>query len=386
MSNNQLCFWLILGLFLQFGCALKQPTTQAQTTGPFNEIDAYLQAQIDTATKSPVPGIAIAIVEGQRVVHAKAFGVTNIKTKKPLQVDHNFHIASISKTFAAAAIMQLVERGKVSLDEKLVSYLPYFSMADVHYKSITLRQILNHTSGMGDVENYEWDKAHSDEGAAERWTRSLANEKLIAMPGSAYHYSNMAYDVLADVVAKVTGKSFEKYVKDHILLPLQMKKSSFLLSEIDSSRRTSPHRGIPLMVSQVYPYNRMHAASSTLNSNVIDLSHWIIANLHGGVYQGRRILSSDNIALMHTPSFTIDSTSNKHIGLSWFINSSQGVRVLRHDGADDGYASTLHFIPSHKFGFVILFNSDEANAYEIKTKVLNILLNFYTKEGKTKQE
>ncbi len=89
---------------------------------------------------------------------------------------------------------------------------------------------------------------------------------------------------------------------------------------------------------------------------------------------------------MHTPSFTIDSTSNKHIGLSWFINSSQGVRVLRHDGGDDGYASTLHFVPSQKFGFVILFNSDEANAYEIKTKVLNILLAFYTKKGKSEQK
>lgn len=281
--------------------------------------------------------------------------------------------------------MQLVEKNKLVLDEKLVSYLPYFLLADAAYKNITLRQILNHTSGMGNVENYEWDKAYTDEDAAERWTRSLSNEKLIAIPGSAYNYSNMAYDVLADVVAKVTGESFEKYVKDHILIPLQMRKSSFLLSEIDPSFRTSPHRGIPLSVSPVYPYNRMHAASSTLNSNVIDLAHWIIANLHQGTYKGKPILSADNIALMHTSSFTIDSTSNKHMGLSWFINSYQGVRVLRHDGADDGYASTLHFVPSRKLGFVILFNSDEANAYEIKTKVLDILLAFYNKEEKREQ-
>jgi CubicO group peptidase (beta-lactamase class C family) len=382
MINKNASFWLLLGLFLQFGCAQKQPITQAQTTSPFKEIDMYLQAQIDTATQSPVAGIAIAIVEGRHLVHAKAFGVTNIQTKQPLQVDHNFHIASISKTFAATAIMQLVERGKVGLDERLVSYLPYFSLADAEYKNITLRQILNHSSGMGDVENYEWDKAYAHEDAAERWTRSLSNEKLIAMPGSAFHYSNMAYDLLADVVAKVTGESFEKYVKDHILTPLQMKESSFLLSDINPSLRTSPHMGIPLSVSQVYPYNRMHAASSTLNSNVMDLSHWIIANLDKGTYKGKRILSANNIALMHTSSFTIDSTSNKHIGLSWFINSSQGVKVLRHDGGDDGYSSTLHFVPSQKFGFVILCNSDEANVYEIKTKVLDLLLAFYTKEGK----
>lgn len=365
---------LIASLILLTGCEQKQLTAQKRTV-LFKEIDTYLQAQVDTATLSPVPGIAIAIVSGQTIVHAKAFGVKSLQTKQPLRVEDNFHLASISKTFAATAIMQLVEGGKLRLEERLINYLPYFSLADEGYKNITIKQILNHTSGMPDVENYEWDKAIADEGAAERWTRSLANKKLIAQPGLAYHYSNMAYDVLADVVAKVSGESFEKYVKDNILLPLQMRQSSFLLSDISPSLRTSPHMGIPLTVSQVYPYNRMHAASSTLNSNVVNLSHWIIANLHGGVYKGKRILSPDNIALMQTPTFTIDSTSNKSIGLSWFINSYQGVSILNHDGADDGYVATLYLIPDRKLGFVILFNSDEANSYEIKNKVLTLLLN-----------
>jgi CubicO group peptidase (beta-lactamase class C family) len=247
-------------------------------------------------------------------------------------------------------------------------------MADERYRAITIRQLLNHTSGMPDVANYEWEKAVADKGAAERWTRSLTTQKLVAKPGTAFHYSNMAYDVLADVVAKVTGQSFEQYIKENILQPLQMVRSSFLLSDIDQSWRTSPHTGIPLKVSAIYPYNRMHAPSSTLNSTVIDLSHWIIANLNEGRYKTNRILSGAGIAMMQTPTFPIDSSSHRVIGLSWFVYPYRGVSLIHHDGADDGYVSTLYLIPSRQLGYVILFNSDEVNLYSIKNAVLDRLI------------
>lgn len=340
----------------------------------FSQIDKYLQTQIDTSEESPVPGISIAIVKGKELIYFKSFGVVNIKTKQPLKPDNTFHVASLSKTFTAASILQLTEKKKLRLDEKLTHYLPYFSMADERYRDITIRQVLNHTSGMPDVEDYEWEKAVADKGAAERWTRSLTNHKLIATPGTEYHYSNMAYDILADVVAKVTGKSFEQYVKETILQPLQMVKSSFLLSEINPSWRTTPHTGIPLKISFIYPYNRMHSASGTLNTNVIDLSHWMIANLNKGMYKTSRILSVASVTIMQTPTFQIDSSSQRAIGLSWFIYSYRGVNLINHDGRDDGYVSTLCLIPSHQIGFVILCNSDEADSYRIKNDMLDMLL------------
>jgi CubicO group peptidase (beta-lactamase class C family) len=351
----------------------------AKPASSLEEIDRYLQAQVDTAKANPVAGIALAIVEGQRLVHAKSFGVTSLATKQALQPEHNFHIASISKTFAAAAILQLMERGKLDIAEKLVTYLPYFKLADKRYSFITLKQILNHTSGMPDVEDYEWEKAVADQGAAERWTRSLSSKKLLAAPGKEFHYSNLAYDVLADVVGKVSGLSFEQYVKDNLLAPLQMTSSSFLLSEINPALRTSPHSGIPLSVSRVYPYNRMHAASSTMNSNVVDLSHWIMANLNRGAYQGKQVLSPQSLALMQTPSFTFDTKANRRIGLNWFIIPYQGETVLHHNGADQGYVSTLYFIPARNVGFVLLFNSDQVNSYAITEFILKQLLAIYPK-------
>lgn len=347
----------------------------------FEKIDSYLQAQVDTAKLSPTPGITIAIVKGNKLVHSEAFGVANLETKSQLKPESSFHVASISKTFTAAAIVQLAERGKLDLNEKITHYLPYFSMADSRYKEITIRQILNHTSGMPDVDNYEWQKNIVDSGAAERWTRSLASVHLLSKPGEKFHYSNMAYDVLGDMIGKVTGQSFEDYLQRHILSKLNMQNSSFLLSDIPVSVRTSPHVGLPLQVSKVYPYNRMHAPSSTLNSNVIALSNWIIANLNKGIYNGNQVLSAKGISLMQSPTYKVDSVSGRSIGLGWFSYPYKGISIINHDGADDGYVSMLCIVPSRDFGFVILFNSDEVDSYSIKNYVLNALLEIYDKSG-----
>jgi len=128
----------------------------------------------------------------------------------------------------ATAAMTLVEDGKMELDEKVVTYLPYFELADERYREITVRQILMHRSGMTDVEDYEWDRPQHDAGAAERFVRSLKSEPLLAAPGALFSYSNMGFDVMGDVIAKASGMSFEEYVKQAILTPLGMKKSSFI--------------------------------------------------------------------------------------------------------------------------------------------------------------
>ena len=127
--------------------------------------------------------------------------------------------------------MQLVERGIVDLDAPAVKYLPYFRLADDRYSQITVRQMVTHTSGMPDVDDYEWDKPQYDDGALERYVRSLTNQKLLFAPGERVQYSNMAFEILGDVVAKASGESFDDYVQRHILAPLQMTDSTVLLKQ-----------------------------------------------------------------------------------------------------------------------------------------------------------
>src|SRR5580658_2196579 len=205
-----------------------------------------------------IPGLSIAIVEDNRVVYAKGFGWKSLDKRKgsvtPLTV---FHMASIVKPFVATAILQLAEQNKIDLDAPAVHYLPYFRLADERYKIITIRQMVAHTSGMPDVVDYEWNKPQFDDGALERYVRSLGDLQLLFEPGSRFAYSNIAYDVLGDVIAKASGSSFEDYVQQHILNPLGMKNSTLLYRDVDPSLLSDGHvldtRGNPI-VSEAYPY------------------------------------------------------------------------------------------------------------------------------------
>jgi CubicO group peptidase (beta-lactamase class C family) len=358
-------------LLLLMSWTTPSPATQDKA---FSGIDAFMQSLIDTAK---IHGITIAITKDKEIVYSKAFGVANSQTKDNLRPEHIFHVASISKTFTATAVMQLAEKGKIDINKPLVHYLPYFKMDDERYKTITIKQMLNHTSGIPDVEDYEWEKAVADEGAAERYNRSLSDQKLVSAPGEEFNYSNMAFDIMADLVAKVSGMSFEKYVKENILMPLQMRESSFYAPEIKKSLRTTPHTGMPPVVSTVYPYNRMHAPSSTLNTNVLELSSWAIANMYDGEYKGKRIFSPKTYALMTTPTFTIDEERQLSIGLSWFIYKHDGILTREHSGGDLGYRSMLTIMPEKKLGIIILSSQDQLDMDQIRNKVRDIVLAKY---------
>jgi CubicO group peptidase (beta-lactamase class C family) len=352
------------------GCSTPQKATSVQDKD-FAEIQTFLQSLIDTAG---IPGITIAITKDTDIVYTKGFGVKNTDTKEKLEPYNTFHIASVSKTFTATTVMQLYEKGKIDINKPLITYLPYFTMKDERYKDITVKEMLNHTSGMPDVDDYEWDKGIKDEGAAERYTRSLSDSRLISTPGTEFHYSNIAFDIMADLIAKVSGISFEKYAKENILTPLEMNESSFYYPEIKKSLRTSPHIGNPPKVLPTYPYNRMHAPSSTLNTNVLEMSHWAIANIYNGKYKNTQILSPETHLMMMTPTFIRNKDQNISIGLSWFMYPYKGMTNYEHGASDDGYRSLLTLIPEKKIGIIILSNIETIRMYDTRNKIRDILL------------
>ena len=215
-------------------------TTSAQTEP--NRYREQLEPLIKRVMRdAEMPGFAIAVVDDRRVVYAAGFGVRDTASKQPASARSLFHMASVTKLFVTTSIMQLQGQGKVDLNAPVVKYLPYFRLADERYQRITVRQMLNHTSGMPDVEHYEWDKPQYDVGALERYVKSLTNYSLISEPGTRMQYSNMAYEVLGDLIAKVSGMSFEDYVRRRIFEPLGMKSSTLMVKEADAGLLTSPH-------------------------------------------------------------------------------------------------------------------------------------------------
>jgi CubicO group peptidase (beta-lactamase class C family) len=317
-----------------------------------------------------IPGLSIAIVDDNRVVYAKGFGWKSLDKRKgsvtPLTV---FHMASIVKPFVATAILQLAEQNKIDLDAPAVHYLPYFRLADERYKIITIRQMVAHTSGMPDVVDYEWNKPQFDDGALERYVRSLGDLQLLFEPGSRFAYSNIAYDVLGDVIAKASGSSFEDYVQQHILNPLGMKNSTLLYRDADPSLLSDGHvldtRGNPI-VSEAYPYNRIHSPSSNLHSNAMDMTRWAIANMNHGELNGERILNASTYSWMWRPSEDIgDAAAGTFVtaeGVSWYVGTYREHFFVTHSGGDLGFITDLAMLPDQKIAVVWMANCDWIDA------------------------
>lgn len=334
------------------------------------QLDPLIKQVMEQAS---MPGFAYAIVDNGKLAYAAAFGVRNLGSKEPMSVQSLFHMASITKPFVATSIMQLWEQGKIDLDAPVLKYLPYFRLADERYKRITVRQMLSHISGMPDVQDYEWDKPQYDDGALERYVKSLGNYSLIGEPGAKMQYSNMAFEVLGDVIAKVSGMTFESYVKRNILEPLGMKSSTLLVKQADPKLLTSPHvlsAAYDVEVSKVFPYNRMHSPSSTLYSNVLDMSRWAMANLNRGELDGKRILKASTYDLMWKPA----GKQFQDVGISWFLSKYRGHFVVNHSGGDTGFVSLLVLIPEKKIAVVMMSNYDRASLRVINNAALDVAL------------
>jgi CubicO group peptidase (beta-lactamase class C family) len=191
-------------------------------------------------------------------------------------------------------------------------------------------------------------------------------------PGTNYSYSNLAYDVLGFVVERVSGQTFEEYVKTNILIPNKMIQSDFRYFKIPDSLRTYPHSknwfSKNIYQRNTYPYTREHAPSSTLNSSAMELSRWMISFI-------KKLYTEKEPYYFH--SMIMQSTNlNKYIGLGFQLNTIEGQKTIGHFGGDKGFRSYLLMIPDKKIGTVVLSNCDYSEDFrqEIIHYILKIML------------
>jgi CubicO group peptidase (beta-lactamase class C family) len=361
---------LLIGLIFT---AVALNASAQENTGNF--LESRLEPLIEKEIREKqLVGLSIGITRNGTVIYAKGFGVSQLGTDKPLTTKSLFHTASLTKPFVATAIMRLVEQGVIDLDAPVVRYVPYFTVKDERSKLITVRQMLSHISGMPDVkgnEDYNWDKPEYDAGALERYVRSLKHLSLVGAPGEKFEYSNIAYEVLGDVIAKASGMSFEDYVQKTVLKPLGMKHSTLLIRQADPKLLTTPHIRNKVTrkaeESDTFPYNRAHAPSSTLYSNIDDMNRWALGNLNHGELDGQRILKVSSHDLLWKPVFNVGFVPDPafppdmKVGLAWFVWNYKGHRMIEHRGADVGFRSYILLAPDDHFSIVLLSNDAGAN-------------------------
>ena len=278
-----------------------------ETAGLDDATVAKIETLVEkTMTENEIPGYALGIVKDGKIVYTKGFGVERVGGDKPVTPHTVFGTGSVGKTATATAIMQLVAEGKIDLDAPVTDYLPYFKLADERYKDITVRHLITHRSGLPEIQDWPPLPVESDDGALERYVRSLDKVGLLFAPDKGFSYSSMGFTVLADIVAKVSGQTFEEYLQEHIVDPLGMSDTLLIVREADQEHVASPHvrnDSGEIAVTDEFPYRRQYAATGPLYSSITDMARYAAAHLNRGEFEGTRILPATTYDAMWEPIF-----------------------------------------------------------------------------------
>ncbi len=318
-----------------------------------------------------IPGLAIGLVKNDAVIYTKGYGTAKIGSDMLVSGRSIFHTASISKLFTAMAVMKLAEEKRISINDTLADLLPGLNYRDERTKKITIKQLLNHSSGLPDIRNYHWKKNRRSENSLREYVTGL-NLKASSEPASEYQYSNLAYDILGYVIEVVSGVPFEDYVKDHILDPCGMYDSDFRYFQISDSLKVAPHskRWITdrIYARKTYPYTREHAPSSTLNASGNDLAKWMVCFL--------RMLKDKSSGSLYRAMVEPSFEAYPNIGLGFQLFRFEAHRAIGHFGGDQGFRSFLMMIPEKDIGLVVLGNCDYHEDYrqEIVRPVAKLML------------
>lgn len=338
---------------------LASPLTQDHL---YEDIDAYI---VEYMHRLNIPGASLAIVEGDKIVHVRGFGKARPKGESPTP-QTPFFIGSLTKSFTALAVMQLVEIGKVELDAPVQHYLPWFRVADpIASSKMTVRHLLNQTSGLPMLPS-EAALADFDDrpDATERQVRALSTLKLTRPVGSKFEYCNTNYNVLGLIVEAVSGDVYADYIQNHIFDPLKMKQSC-------ASKVIAKQHGLAMghryWFGHPFPAPNLSIPISSLPSGQLissaeDMAHYMIAYLNGGCYGDARILSPAGIDEMHCPIAEINEMgmSLGSYGMGWIIQGTSRNRIVWHSGIVPDFGAFMALVPEQRKGFVLLFNANHA--------------------------
>ena len=336
---------LVLGTTAPADAGAAQPER-----APAGAIDRFLQGWM---AANGVPGLALALTRDTRVIHLRGYG--DAGNGRPVTPDTQFLVASLSKSFTALAVLQLVEAGRVSLDAPVAAYLPGFTVADpAGARRITVRMLLNQTSGMADAGFPEMTLPRPVTIAGR--VASLRAAKLVSEPGTAFHYFDPNYAVLARLVEVVSGRPLSAYLRAHIFAPLAMTGTTSVVTTAQApSAAPDLARGHLLAFGVPIAHDELDGnlgGSGGVVSTARDMASWLILQNQRGTFRGRRLLSSRGIQLSHTPPQGIDSS----YAMGW-TRQPGTPPVIEHSGVLSTFYAEQALLPTGRYGIVFLANA-----------------------------
>lgn len=355
------------------------------------QTDSLLIKIQEASEKYDAVGLAFAVVKDDGVIYDGAVGFQSLETKKPLSSELSlFRIASISKSFTATALMQLVEKGDISLDDDVGNLLG-FPVRNPYYTDhiITVRMLLSHTSSLSDSNGY-FDITVINPQKNNNWKKGFSKN----MPGSTYDYCNLNYNLLGAILENVTGVRFDNYIKDKILNPLQL-SGGYCVDSLRTEDLAVLYNYDPishLFIAQEEAYNPrrkeienyilgvstpVFSPTGGMKISVMDLAKYMRMHMNYGQVDGVRLLSNKSSKLMQTKYSDIESYG---LGLKLEDKFIDDEILVGHTGSAYGLYSAMFFSPADKVGIVIVTNGCQVEYHDGQVALLKTVANLLYKD------
>jgi CubicO group peptidase (beta-lactamase class C family) len=354
--------------------AFSAVTAAAQVSS--SQIDAIFAS----LKSSNAPGSAVLVVRNGKPVFRRGYGVTDLRTLHPIDGRTNFRLASFTKQFTAAAIMLLSRDGKLHYDDHLTDFFPDFP---AYGKSITVRNLLNHTSGLPDYEDLLMKQYPNTPEEKIPQILDTGVLKLLEQqnsgkfaPGSKWEYSNSGYAVLAMIVEKASGKSFGQFLQERIFVPLGMKNTL----AYEKGKNEVPHRAYGHFKGDNAWHETDQSPTSAvlgdggIYSSIDDLAKWDRA------LRDHTLLSEEEMRPALTPVQPTDGPAKfpdgpaVSYGFGWFVDPYHGHKRMSHDGSTIGFRTTIQRFPDDKLTVIVLANRADIDPQALALKVADLYL------------
>jgi len=379
---------LVVGLVLIWPKAPQPPGTIAGIA----ELEDYIERLVRLGTP---PGMSLVVIKNGKPIYSKGFGWADRPRRIPAAPGTVYHWWSCTKIVTAIAILQLREKGELRLDDPVIQYLPFFK---VEYPSagsrpITILDLLNHGSGLPEPGFRIMSWIHHDGAPSINQTELVERvlprfSALEFAPGDHSEYTNIGYMVLGAIIEKVTGQTYEDYVRQNILEPLEMRCTDFVYTTVMEPNEAAgahpildvwtpliPFVGVTYVreISGDHIWFKRVYTDQTPPSGLIgpatDAARLVAAYLNGGELDGRRILTPESVKLMtregHIKAKVDDPRSYRRQGIGWQVYSDRGEMRLRHEGGGLGFYSIMQLYPDEDLGFVLFTNDVKCEGWRI---------------------
>lgn len=345
-----------------------------------NDLDAYVKKALE---KWNVPGIAIAIVKDGKVIISKGYGVKEMDKKKAVDENTLFMIASNTKAFIGTSLAMLEYKNRCSLDDKVSKWIPDFQMNNPALTDeVNLTDLLTHRMGLSTFQGdfmYFYSNLTNKEVYSKFPTVKPQNTFR-----TTYGYSNVGYFWAGEAIKKITGVTWDKYLEQQILLPLEMNNTLVLSKNVSKQKNLASAHTLQNGKLKVFPHTNIDVIgpAASICSSVNDLSHWLIAQTNGGKYKNKQVIPLEVINNTHTPRIfqrkarhSFNKTHYSLYGLGWGLQDYERTEIVSHTGGILGFVTTVVVVPEHNLGIVILTNSDENWLYEaLKWEIIDAYL------------